>query len=370
MMEWIRKLGTTEKRMLTGGALLAAGAVLVVLAGQTTKMAEGYSSYVYPVLVSTIGRVSGLFPLSLSEICLYALIFLLFGTFVQAVISAVRSKQGGAVMLRWASGLFVTVAAMMFLYVINCGVNYQRIPFSEKSGMQISKYSAEDLKQVCLWLTKEVNARSGKVERDENGIMKLSRGAEEAAVKVMEQLGREYPDLAGHYPKPKGLLVSEILSWQGISGIYSPFTVEANYNEDMTPYNIPFTVCHELSHLRGFMQEEEANFIAFLACKSAPREDFQYSGYLMGWVYSMNALYKADTNSWQEIRSGLSDSPVVDLKANSKFWNKYKGPVAEVSTKVNDTYLKANGQTEGVESYDRMVDLLVAYYKNMYEKSS
>ena len=30
---------------------------------------------------------------------------------------------------------------------------------------------------------------------------------------------------------------------------------------------------------------------------------------------------------------------------------------------VNDTYLKANGQTDGVRSYGRMVDLLLAYYR-------
>ena len=37
----------------------------------------------------------------------------------------------------------------------------------------------------------------------------------------------------------------------------------------MVSYNLPFTTCHELSHLRGFMQEEEANFIGFLACVNA-----------------------------------------------------------------------------------------------------
>ena len=41
---------------------------------------------------------------------------------------------------------------------------------------------------------------------------------------------------------------------------------------------------------------------------------------------------------------------------------KYDGAVAEVSNKVNDTYLKANGQEDGVESYDRMVDLIVGYW--------
>ncbi|MEI3187265.1 MAG: DUF3810 family protein [Lachnospiraceae bacterium] len=43
--------------------------------------------------------------------------------------------------------------------------------------------------------------------------------------------------------------VSEILSIQQLSGIYSPFTVEANYNRAMTDYNIPHTICHELSSI-------------------------------------------------------------------------------------------------------------------------
>lgn len=363
-MKGKRKLGTTEKRMLTGCALLAAGAVLLVLAGERPQAAEWYSLHVYPVMVTTLGRFSGLFPFSLSELCLYALIVLLVGTLVHAVIQAKRNKKGGAVMLRWASGLFMGASILMFLYAINCGINYQRIPFSEKAGIQTSPYTAEDLKQTCLWLTREVNARAGKVRRDAKGVMELKGPEGKAAVKAMEQLGREYPSLAGYYPKPKGLLASAILSFQGLAGIYSPFTVEANYNRDMVPYNIPFTACHELSHLRGFMQEEEANFIAFLACKGSPREDFQYSGYLMGWVYSMNALHKADADAWQDVQSGLLESAAADLRANSKFWAGYEGPLEEVSTKVNDTYLKANGQTDGVQSYDRMVDLIVSYDKN------
>ncbi len=31
-------------------------------------------------------------------------------------------------------------------------------------------------------------------------------------------------------------------------------------------------------------------------------------------------------------------------------------PVAEVSDQINDSYLKANGQEDGVASYDRMVE--------------
>lgn len=212
---------------------------------------------------------------------------------------------------------------------------------------------------------------SGSVERDADGVMRLGAekqtkgGLGDMAVRAMERLGRIYPELSGFYPNPKGLLCPWILSVQQLSGIYSPFTVEANYNSGIEDYNVPFTMCHELSHLRGFMQEEEANFIAFLASTGSENVHFQYSGYLMGWTYCMNVLYKADYDAWEEVRGKLSKEAEPDLVANREFWDRYDGRIAEVSNKVNDTYLKANDQSEGVESYDKMVDLIVAYRKNM-----
>ena len=76
----------------------------------------------------------------------------------------------------------------------------------------------------------------------------------------------------------------------------------------------------------------------------------------------MNVLYEADYESWEEIRGQLTDGAQVDLAANSQFWSRYDGRVAEVADQVNDRYLKANGQKDGVESYDRMADLIVAWY--------
>ena len=132
----------------------------------------------------------------------------------------------------------------------------------------------------------------------------------------------------------------------------------------MVDYNIPFTACHELSHLKSFMQEQEANFIAFLASTSYEDPEFQYSGYLLGWIYCMNVLYDADYESWQEVREGLAGCRGTrSLKKTMGFWARYDGRVAEVADQVNDRYLQANGQEEGVKSYDRMVDLLVSYRK-------
>ena len=124
----------------------------------------------------------------------------------------------------------------------------------------------------------------------------------------------------------------------------------------------PFTIRQFAEDLRGFMEEKEANFIAFLACTGSERPDFRYSGYLSGWVYCMNALYRTDPEVWQEVRETLAPEAEPDLASNNAFWDRYEGVISETSDLINDTYLKANGQIDGVRSYDRMVDLIVAYH--------
>ncbi len=346
-----------------GGILFFLGLSGIFAAAWFPGFAQWYAERVYPLLVSAAGRLMGLFPVSMVEIGLYLLLTGLATALVWTFVQAIRKGEKMRRFFSFLPGMVLIAGLLFFLYAAGCGINYRRASFSEESGLSAPAYSVSWLKTVCLWLTEEVNRFAPLVQRDEKGVMQLDAGEKSAAVEEMHCLAGEYPVLEGYYPSPKEVAVSEILSYQGITGVYSPFTMEANYNGDMTPYNVPFTLCHELSHLRGFMQEQEANFIVFLACEHAERIDFQYSGYLMAWIYSTNALYRADYEVWQEVRSGLDQSVEPDLEANSRFWDSYEGKVSEVANQINDTYLKVNGQSDGVKSYDRMVDLLVSYRK-------
>ena len=85
---------------------------------------------------------------------------------------------------------------------------------------------------------------------------------------------------------------------------------------------------------------------------------FRHSGYLTGWVYAGNALAKADYEGFIELYKKLDEKARNDLEDNNVFWDRFEGKTAEVSTKVNDTYLKAHSQTDGVLSHGRMADLL------------
>lgn len=357
----------SKRRITVSALLLVLSAGLMILSVQVPDLAEWYSQKVYPVLVSVIGRLTGLLPFSLAEICLYLLLAALVLSLIFLCIGIARKGEAGRRIFSWFSCVMLAVSILAFLYVAGCGINYHRKTFSAEEGIITSDYTAEELQEICIWLTAEVNFRADEVSRDSSGVMILSAPEGEGAVEAMEKLAEAFPSLKGYYPMPKKVTVSEILSYQGLTGVYSPFTIEANYNGDMTPYNIPFTACHELSHLRGFMEEKEANFIAFLACIGSDRTDFQYSGYLSGWTYCMNALYRADPEEWRDTRILLDEKAEVDVSANSQFWNSYEGVISETADRINDTYLRANGQADGVRSYDRMVDLIMAYFTDFIE---
>ena len=166
--------------------------------------------------------------------------------------------------------------------------------------------------------------------------------------------------LKGIYSRPKGVYSSKLLCYAGITGIFMPFTYEANVNMMTPDPSFPHTIMHEMAHQRGFSREDEANFVGYLACKYHPDYDFQYSGYYHALVYSLNTLYGYDKDKSDEIMGMLSKDVLKDMTYENNFWKQFESPIEEITTAINDNYLKANHQYDGVYSYGRVVDLLLA----------
>jgi Protein of unknown function (DUF3810) len=326
----------------------------------STPFANWYAGNVYPLLLNTIGRFFSIFPFSVVEIGLYCFILFLVVIIIICIIRILKKQNIIRSLLSFTYTLLRVVGILFFLFVINCGINYSRTPFSEESHLTTGEYTLEQLEALCISLTEELNYQSEQVERDAAGLAVINCDIFVGSVEAMESLGEQYEVLTGFYARPKPVWNSLLLSYQQITGIYSPFTIEANYNRDMIAYNIPFTICHELSHLRGFMREDEANYIAYLACMESDEAIFNYSGTLLAWVYSTNELYAADHEAFETIKAELVQAVKADLSANTLFWNRYEGRISEFSETVNDLYLKSNNQPEGIKSYNRMVSLLIA----------
>lgn len=346
------------------------GVLLLETAKRSSFFAEEiFAKRIFKIVSVGISFVTGLLPFSLAEIsvllCPIA-ILLLFGIFVYHFV-----KKKEARFFLCLNGVYsvACIASVVFcIYAVGCGVNYYRYPFSYYAGLTVEPSDVESLYGVCAELTEEANAlRKQLTYEDANGIYRLSMSKRELATLTKEayrMLAEEYPILGGRYPAPKPILLSKLMSYTELTGIYTCWTMEANVNVDIPDYSIGSTMAHELAHLRGFIREDEANYLAYLACMKSENLELRYSGVMDALILSGNALYRKNPDLYFSLRATYEPGIERDLAANSVYWAKYHDTVVSNTVdKANDTYLKANNQTDGVESYGRMVDLLIAAYK-------
>lgn len=350
------------------GILFLTAVLLQILARKTSGFAEWYAKSVYPGLMRFLGGISDCFPFALDEVLIY---LMTCGLAFYVIHGIIRIWKRNITVKRWSVDTFrrLMKAGIIWFsaFTVTCGINYHRTPFSSLAGLLTEPSTVEELEELCLWLTEEIELAASSVMVGEDGLTALPEGLTEKTRDAMQALGCRYPALAGWYPEAKPVFTWKILSMEFLEGIFGPYTMEAHYNPDIPAYNQPAVLCHELSHLRGFMREDEANYIAYLACSGSEDVNIRYSGLLLAYTHSINALYKADYERFAAVRSRLCEQANRDYAYHRVYWAQYKGPVSEISDKINDTYLRANAQQEGSRSYGRMVDLLLGEYRRQKE---
>ena len=365
--------------------IYAVVAVFIILlngiAWSSNTFCDAYIQYVFPIWVNTYGRFMNLFSFSVGEILLFlavAVTAVFCIVAVAAVCLRVFAKMRCAALKRFCK-YYITLYVWLVLIVclimtLNCTILYHASTFSEKHfGSAQSEYTLNELIAVRNLVVEKCNELSVQMERDENGEIVYEGDIRRDAVDAMQKLGEDYDQLNGYYPHPKPLATSDFFSQQYMCGYYFPFSMEANYNDTMYIMNKHATMCHELAHLRGYIFEDEANFISYLACIGSDEPIIQYSGYLSVLNYLDNDYYKAVGRDWntyitqprilqqvhddnvfltQEEWERIEDKAVLDTET-----------VDEVSDAFTETVLKANGVSDGMISYSRVVKLLLQYYE-------
>jgi hypothetical protein len=188
------------------------------------------------------------------------------------------------------------------------------------------------------------------------------------AVSAYELLGSNDSRFAGGaISPPKRIFLHIIQDYLHIAGIYSPFTGESNVNANAADAMLSFSMLHEMAHRLGFAHEDDANFVAFLCGIQAQSVELRYSAYFNAFTYCINEI--KDQNVRSQILSEVSPFYWLEWDRNTKIREEthlneeVESITSSVSETVNDSYLKANGQEAGTESYDRFVDLLTAWHR-------
>lgn len=379
--------------------LFAAGVgsvlLLNVVSWKSTAFSDGYVTYIFPLWLNTYARLTSLVPFSVGEIMLVlAVLVTLFGV-VFFVVNLLSKKKYQNALKHFGIAYAWIVLAVCCIMTLNCSILYHASDFSEKYmtrgttkqyedallvdfsneavvKMRTDGYSREEIALLRDFIVERCNTLAQEIARDDSGRACYDGDLFGEAVDAMKKLGVEYEQLSGFYVTPKYLSCSEFFSQQYIMGYYFPFSLEANINAVMYITNVPPTVCHELAHTKGFINEDDANMIGYLACVQSDDLFLQYCGYLSVLSYVNNDFYESIHKDKEIYQSHVGISDVVardNIFLTKEAWQSVEEKavvktetVKKASNTFTETVLVMNGVEEGMQQYNEVVALLLAYY--------
>ena len=318
-----------------------------------------YSNGIYTVIRQEFQFLFNYIPFSFGDL-LYILIIVSLLTGIYRLFRLLIGRQfqkAGHLLLGSILKLEIAVAAFYIFWALN----YFRQPAQERLKLQNYEYKAAELVMVTSMLIDSANQSRASLEASDFNV--AQEQIVEPAINAINELSTFNPPLTAIMPLAKTSLLSPLLNYIGTAGYYNPFTGEAQLNNLMPVFTQPFVACHEMAHQMGFGAEDEANFAGFIAGKSSSNKLLRYSAYYLAAQEFMNEVWRTDSIAFRQMKDKISPGVIQDLETERKYWTKYQGGAAKLSSIFYDNYLKANKQPGGLKTYNRMIKLSMAYYK-------
>ncbi|MCM1498906.1 MAG: DUF3810 domain-containing protein [Clostridium sp.] len=372
-----------KKTIYRKGIICAVILILVLhIAARFHGFCDWYVVRIFPVWINTYGRFNGLFPFSVGEWLIVAGILLVLLALVSGILYIFRkgNVRYRSFVQKFYKVFLAVVVCVALLYTLNCNILYNCSVLDAAWETKDREYSNQELRILRDYLVQQINILSEQVERDEKDRIRYNGDIGLAAKRAMAGLSGRYGRLGGYYPQAKPLLGSRLMTLTNTAGIYFPFSLEANYNREIYIKDCPANICHEYAHLKGYIYEDEASFLAYLACTGSDDLLFQYSGYFSVYDYVDSAYQEsigdeqyselvwseqlADFNylasyDWLTWLNEEAEEAVYDTEEDSPL---NVDSMHQISDAVTDTSLKMYGVEDGIASYDRVTELLLQYY--------
>lgn len=335
--------------------------------------ADNYRKYVFVHISSVFSRITNIYKYSVGEVMITMGIFIVLMGLIIFIACFMKYK--------WLKSLRriyfkIVVYILIFIYAtetLNCFVLYHTTTIENTLYKDIDLSSdisdGERLINVYNTVVDNINKLSSKMKRDSDGDLIKNYNYSECKA-ALRNISDRFTCLSGYYPSPKEIYYSDIMTQQYLAGIYFPFSMEANYNKLMYISNMPSTICHELSHLKGYIRENEANYLSFVACIESDNEFIQYSGYLSVFYYLLDDI---ETYSTEEEKANMHkiDKRAYDdtIFVKEDVFNEIEekslvstDTLSDATDKFIDSNLKINGVSSGMDNYNEVVRLLIFYY--------
>ncbi len=332
--------------------------VIFVLSLFPNFIEKYYSNGIYPYISSFFRIILGWIPFSIGDILLLiSFIYILFNFWKFATSKNKKFKK-------LFFSIFSKLSVIYFFFYLFWGLNYFRNPLNKTMQLSVPKYNTEELvllTEKLLLKTQEIHFKLTKNDTIPVQTVYTQQELLNKTVFGYENLAKKHPQFNYKFGKVKKSIFSTPMSYMGFSGYLNPLTGEAQVNYNSMDFNIPATASHEVAHQIGYASESEANFIGFLAAINNEDLLFQYSAYLLALQYALSNIYRNDKALHLEIKNRLPIGVKKNLSESYMHWQKYKNPLKPYFHDIYSLFLKANKQKDGMNSYSKMIGLLMAY---------
>jgi hypothetical protein len=324
---------------------------------------KNYTYGIYPVISKVQRILFGWVPFSIGD---------LFYTFL-ALIVLFRTFMFFRLLFKkrltrkyFALGLQQAIFFFLFVYVffnLLWGLNYNRRGIASQLGLKVSKYSLADLDTLTSSLQIKLNEYAQFVSEEQRDSLNKKRRLFTETTEAYRVAEKKYPFLSYRPRSIKPSIFSYLGNYLGFQGYYNPFSGEGQANTTIPRFLEPFVTAHEIGHQVGYARENEANFVAFLACRSSSSPAVKYSMYFDIFNYAVREVGKRDSARARTFKETLHEQARRDYEELRRFFVRYKNPVEPIISWGYGHFLKANNQPAGKETYNEVVAWLVAYYK-------
>jgi hypothetical protein len=339
-------------RALQALIVLSAGAAAIIPIDAVT-IERGYSTSIYPEIQRLVTPVSNLIPFAVFDVLTVAAVVVLIAA-VAFAISRARLERRLRPIGTLALSLITTAALVYLAFLAVWGLNYRRVPMSDRLVLASQAPSTEQVVNLGHEAIRRMNslyaqAHAAGWEPDPRN----DRTLVDSYAFVQERLGGKAAAVPGRL---KSTIYGPYFRWTTVDGMVDPFALEALANPDLLPFERTFVAAHEWAHLAGFADESEANFVAWLTCVRAS-VPAQYSGWLsLYWQIGG----EVDPVNRQRLWDAVAEGPRRDVQAITDRLRRGQLPfLRNASWRIYDRYLRANRVEEGIRSYGQVINLVL-----------
>ena len=322
-----------------------------------------YNQKLYSYLDSFLHLISNIFPFSLGDV-FYAIVIIYF---IYKCFILIKRK------LYKDFGVFILTSVLLFFGIFQLFWGWNNYKFSVVHQLKLERsYTQAELDSITNKLIEIVNSQQFLITNDslkevsiDKDLELFNKTARLNYTKLPDHLKEILTDNKINNVKPS--FYSYLQSYTGFSGYFNPFTHENQLNIEIPTIGMPVTLAHEMAHQLGIASETEANFYGYKVMLQSTDLKFKYTANLYALKYCLKQYRYENEETYQLLFNRLNVGVQQNILESEQFWLSKRNVSSYFFKNLYGRFLKINNQKDGIQSYNKFVDLLINYNKKYPE---